>query len=93
MANSTQLLTNVFIVEELAAYKEFNATGVIDVWYCNTQRRRRIVVLVWRGNFSVHKEEAARIVAELDALKTIPILRKAIGLDESAHVLPLSDET
>lgn len=52
-------------------------------------------LLFWCGGeiFSVHKEEAARIVAELDALNTIPILRKAIGLDESAHVLPLSDET
>ena len=52
-------------------------------------------LLFWCGGeiFSVHKEEAVRIVVELDALNTIPILRKAIGLDESAHVLPLSDET
>ena len=52
-------------------------------------------LLFWCGGeiFSVHNEEAARIVAELDALNTIPILRKAIGLDDTAHVLPLSDET
>ena len=52
-------------------------------------------LLFWCGGeiFSVHKEEAARIVVELDALNTITILRKAIGLDESAHVLPLPDDT
>ena len=49
----------------------------------------------WSGGeiFSVHTKEAVRIVEELDALNTIPILRKAIGLHESAHVVSLPDET
>jgi hypothetical protein len=49
----------------------------------------------WSGGeiFSVHTKEAVRIVEELDALNTIPILRKAIGLDETAHVVLLPDET
>ena len=48
----------------------------------------------WSGGeiFSSHAEEAVQIVNELDALNTIPIIRKAIGLDDSAHVVSLSDE-
>jgi hypothetical protein len=45
------------------------------------------------GIFSVHTKEAVRIVEELDAFNTIPIIRKAIGLHETAHVVSLADAT